>query len=150
MIEIFIDADACPVKEEAVRVAVRHGLPIHFVSNSWMRLPEGPGVARVVVSEGPDIADNWIAERVGKQSIVVTADIPLAARCVTAGAKVTGNNGKPFTQSNIGMVLATRNLMQDLREANVTQTYNAGFTRADRSQFLQTLEQLVQDVKRGL
>ncbi len=149
MIEIFVDADACPVKDEAVRVALRHGLTIHFVSNAFMRLPEASIVKRVVVPDGPDVADNWIAERVNRQSIVVTADIPLAARCVKAGARVTSNTGKPFTEANIGMVLATRNLMQGLREANVAQTYNAGFTKADRSQFLQTLERLIQDVKRG-
>jgi uncharacterized protein len=149
MIEIFVDADACPVKDEAVRVALRHGLVIHFVSNSWMRLPESPLVRRVVVPDGPDVADNWIAERVGRGCVVVTADIPLAARCIRVGARVTNNTGKPFTEANIGMVLATRNLMQGLREANVAQTYNAGFTKADRSQFLQTLEQMVQDVKRA-
>jgi uncharacterized protein len=149
MIEIFVDADACPVKDEAVRVALRHGLTIHFVSNAWMRLPEAPLVKRVVVAEGPDVADDWIAERAGKGAIVVTQDIPLAARCVKAGARVTSNAGKPFTEANIGMVLATRNLMQGLREANVAQTYNAGFTKADRSQFLQTLEQLVQEARRG-
>lgn len=148
MIEIFIDADACPVKDEAVRVAIRHGLVIHFVSNSWMRLPDGPLIKRVVVAEGPDKADDWIAERATRAAIVVTGDIPLAARCVKAGARVTSSNGKRFTDANIGMVLATRNLMQDLREANVTQTYNAGFTKADRSTFLQTLEQMVQEAKR--
>jgi uncharacterized protein len=148
MIEIFIDADACPVKDEAVRVAMRHGLVIHFVSNSWMRLADGPLIKRVVVPEGPDKADDWIAERATREAIVVTGDIPLAARCVKAGARVTSSTGKRFTDSNIGMVLATRNLMQDLREANVTQTYNAGFTKADRSNFLQTLEQMVQDAKR--
>jgi uncharacterized protein len=149
MIEIFIDADACPVKDEAVRVAQRHGLTIHFVSNSFMRLPESPLVKRVVVPDGPDVADDWIAERATKTSVVVTQDIPLAARCVKAGARVTSNTGKPFTEANIGMVLATRNLMQGLREANVAQTYNAGFSKADRSQFLQTLEQLIQEVKRA-
>jgi uncharacterized protein len=149
MIEIYVDADACPVKDEAVRVAMRHGLTIHFVSNSWMRLPEGPLIKRVVVADGPDVADDWIAERATRASIVVTADIPLAARCIKAGARVTSHTGKPFTDANIGMVLASRNLMQGLREANVAQTYNAGFAKADRSQFLQTLEQLVQDAKRG-
>jgi uncharacterized protein len=148
MIEIFIDADACPVKDEAVRVALRHGLVIYFVSNSWMRLAEGPLIRRVMVPEGPDKADDWIAERATREAIVVTGDVPLAARCVKAGARVTSSTGKRFTDANIGMVLATRNLMQDLREANVTQTYNAGFTKADRSNFLQTLEQMVQEAKR--
>ena len=104
---------------------------------------------RVVVAEGPDKADDWIAERARPGTIVVTADIPLAARCVKAGAQVTSSTGKPFTEANIGMTLATRNLMQDLREANVVQTYNAGFTKQDRSRFLQTLEQMVQTAKRA-
>ena len=132
-----------------MRVAVRHGLTIYFVSNSWMRLPEGPGVQRVLVAEGPDKADDWIAERAGPLAIVVTGDIPLAARCVKAGARVSASTGKRFSESNIGMALATRNLMQGLREANVTQTHNAAFSKADRSQFLQTLEQLVQEAKKG-
>ena len=93
---LYIDADACPVKEEAVRVAERHGLTIHFVSNSWMRLPEGPLIERVVVAEGPDAADDWIAGRAAKGDIVVTADIPLAARCLKAGARVIGLTGKPL------------------------------------------------------
>lgn len=149
MIEILVDADACPVKDEVVRVAMRHGLPVNFVSNQWMRLPEGPDVRRVVVPEGPDVADDWIAAHATPSSIVITADIPLAARAVKAGAKVTSPAGKPFTEANIGMTLATRNLMQDLREANVVNTYNAGFTKQDRSRFLQVLEQIVQDLKRG-
>jgi uncharacterized protein len=149
MIEIFVDADACPVKEEIARVALRHGLDVHYVSNQGMRLPTGPKVHRVIVPEGPDKADDWIAERSRAGAIVVTADIPLAARAVKAGARVTSHAGKPFTDANIGMTLATRNLMQDLREANVMQTYNAGFTKQDRSRCLQTLEQMVQELKRS-
>ena len=149
MIELFVDADACPVKDEIAKVAFRHGLDVHYVSNAFMRLPEGPKVHRVVVPDGPDKADDWIAERASPSSIVVTADVPLAARCVKAGAKVTAHTGKPFSEANIGMTLATRNLMQDLREANVMQTYNAGFTKQDRSRCLQTLEQMVQDLRRA-
>jgi uncharacterized protein len=149
MIEILVDADACPVKEEVARVAARHGLDVYFVSNQGMRLPLGPKVHRIIVPEGPDKADDWIAERAAPGQIVVTADIPLAARCVKAGAKVTSHMGKPFTDANIGMTLATRNLMADLREANVVQTHNAGFTKQDRSRCLMTLEQLVQDWKRA-
>ena len=115
---IYIDADACPVKDEAVRVAERHGLTIHFVSNAFMRLPEGPLIKRVVVSEGPDAADNWIAERAGKGDIVVTADIPLAARCLKAGARVIGNTGKPFTEAGIGMALALRDLSHGAAESS--------------------------------
>ncbi len=149
MIEILVDADACPVKDEVARVAERHGLDVHFVSNQGMRLPLGPKVHRVLVPDGPDKADDWIAERAKPGVIVVTADIPLAARSVKAGARVTSHAGKPFTDANIGMTLATRNLMQDLREANVVQTYNAGFTKQDRSRCLQTLEQIVQELKRA-
>lgn len=148
MIEILVDADACPVKDEIARVAVRHGLDVHYVSNQAMRLPVGARMHRVLVPDGPDKADDWIAARSRPGVIVVTADIPLAARAVKAGAKVTSHAGKPFTDANIGMTLATRNLMQDLREANVVQTYNSGFTRQDRSRCLQTLETIVQGLKR--
>jgi len=148
-IALYIDADACPVKDEAVRVAERHGLDIHFVSNAFMRLPEGPLINRVVVPEGPDAADDWIAERAGKGDIVVTADIPLAARCLKAGARVVGPTGKPFTETGIGMALAMRDLSRHLRETGESAGYNAGFTRQDRSRFLQALEDAVQAIKRG-
>lgn len=141
---LYIDADACPVKDEAVRVAERHGLTIHFVANSWMRLPEGPLIKRVVVAEGPDAADDWIAQRAGAGDIVVTADIPLAARCLKAGARVVGPTGKPFTDSSIGMALAMRDLGRHLRETCESKGYNAGFTRQDRARFLQALEEAVQ------
>jgi uncharacterized protein YaiI (UPF0178 family) len=149
-IQIYIDADACPVKDEAMKVADRHGLPIHFVSNSWMRLPESPLVNRVVVQEGPDAADDWIAERVGPGDIVVTQDIPLASRCLKAGAKAIGNTGKPFTDASIGIAMAMRELSQHLRETGESRGFNAAFTRQDRSRFLQALEQAVQDAKRAL
>jgi uncharacterized protein len=145
---IYVDADACPVKDEAVRVAERHGLPIHFVSNSFMRLPEGPLIHRVVVSEGPDAADDWIAERIGARDIAVTADIPLAARCLKKGAGVIGPTGKPFTEAGIGMALAMRDLSRHLRETGESKGYNASFTRQDRSRFLQALEEAVQAIKR--
>lgn len=145
---IYIDADACPVKDEAVRVAERHGLTIHFVSNSFMRLPEGPLIRRVVVAEGPDAADDWIATRIGADDIAVTADIPLAARCLKAGAQVIGPTGKPFTDAGIGMALAMRDLSRHLRETGESKGYNASFTKADRSQFLQALEQAVQTIRR--
>ena len=145
---LYVDADACPVKEEAVRVAERHQLPIHFVSNSWMRLPASPLVNRVVVPDGPDAADDWIATRIAKGDIAVTADIPLASRCLKAGARVVGPTGKPFTDANIGTALAMRELQQHLRETGESKGYNASFTRADRSRFLQALETAVQDIKR--
>ncbi len=137
---IYVDADACPVKDEAVRVAERHGLDIHFVSNAFMRLPEGPLIHRVVVAEGPDAADDWIAERIGASDIAVTADIPLAARCLKNGAQVIGPTGKPFTEAGIGMALAMRELSAHLRETGESKGYNAGFTRQDRSRFLEALE----------
>jgi hypothetical protein len=146
---LYIDADACPVKEEAVRVAERHGIAVRFVSNAWMRLPESPLVERVVVAEGPDAADDWIAERAGPGDIVVTADIPLAARCLKAGAAVIGPTGKPFREDNIGMALAMRDLSRHLRETGESKGYNAGFTRQDRSRFLQALEEAVQAIRRA-
>jgi len=146
---IYVDADACPVKEEALRVAERHGLTIHYVSNAWMRLPESPLVSRVVVSDGPDAADNWIAERIGKDDIAITADIPLAARSLKAGAQVIGPTGKPFTDASIGMALAMRDLSAHLRETGESKGYNASFTRQDRSRFLEALENAVQRLKRG-
>jgi uncharacterized protein len=146
---LYIDADACPVKEEAVRVAERHGFMIHFVSNSFMRLPVGPLINRVVVSDGPDAADDWIAERATKDDIVVTADIPLAARCLKAGARVIGPTGKPFNEAGIGMALAMRDLSRHLRETGESKGYNANFTRQDRSRFLQALEEAIQAIKRG-
>jgi uncharacterized protein YaiI (UPF0178 family) len=148
MTAIYIDADACPVKEEAVRVAERHGLAIHFVSNTFMRLPVSLQVSRVVVPEGPDAADDWIAERAGKGDIVVTQDIPLASRCLKAGARVVGNTGKPFTQAGIGMALAMRDLSRHLRETGESKGFNAGFTRQDRSRFLQALEEAAQATRR--
>ena len=145
---LYIDADACPVKDEAVRVAERHGLEIHFVSNAWMRLLEGPLIKRVVVTDGPDAADDWIAERIAKGDIAVTADIPLAARCLKAGARVISPTGRPFTEAGIGMALAVRDLSAHLRETGESKGYNASFTRKDRSQFLQVLEEAVQAAKR--
>lgn len=148
MSAIYIDADACPVKDEAVRVADRHGLAIHFVSNAYMRLPDGLDVHRVMVPEGPDAADDWIATRIGPDDVAVTADIPLASRCLKAGAQVIGPTGKPFTDAGIGMALAMRELSQHLRETGESKGFNAAFTRADRSRFLQALEHAVQTIKR--
>ncbi len=142
---IFVDADACPVKDEALRVAERHRLPIAYVANSWMRLPESDLVERVVVADGADAADNWIAERAAAGDIVITADIPLAARCLKRGAAVVSPLGKPFTEAGIGMALAMRDLSAHLRETGESKGYNAAFTRQDRSRFLQALEQAVQD-----
>lgn len=145
---IYVDADACPVKSEVVRVAERHGLTVHMVSNSWMRLADSPVVRRVVVAEGPDAADDWIAERAGAGDVVVTADIPLAARCLARRARVVGMTGKPFTEDAIGMALAMRDLMSHLRDTGEVRGTNAAFRPRDRSRFLQTLEELVQAARR--
>src|SRR5689334_2168795 len=112
-IEIYVDADACPVKAEIYRVAERHGLKVYVVSNSYIMVPRDPRVERVVVGDRFDAADDWIAERAGRGDIVVTSDVPLASRCVKAGAACIAPNGRQFTEASIGMALATRNLMQD-------------------------------------
>ncbi len=142
--EIYVDADACPVKSEILRVATRHGLTVHMVSNSWMRLEESPLIKRVIVGDGADAADDWIAEHATPSDIVVTADIPLAARALKAGAQCIGPTGKPFSDTNIGMALAMRDMQRHLRETGESRGYNAAFTPRDRSQFLQALENAVQ------
>ena len=147
--EIYVDADACPVKDEVVRVAERHGATVHFVSNAYMRLPEGPLIRRVIVPDGPDAADDWIATRITPADVAVTADIPLASRCLKAGARVVGPTGKPFTGAGIGMALAMRDLSRHLRETGESRGFNASFTRADRSRFLQALEHAMQAAKKG-
>lgn len=147
--EIYVDADACPVKAEVLRVAERHSATIHIVSNSWMRLPNSPLIQRVIVDEGPDAADDWIAEHIGDHDIVVTADIPLAARCLKAGAQALGPTGKSFTEDNIGMALAMRELMSDLRDTGDIRGSNPAFTKQDRSRFLQALEQVIQTIRRS-
>lgn len=143
MREIFVDADACPVKDEVLRVAARHGLTVHMVSNSWMRLPETPLIHRVVVAEGPDAADNWIAERIDAGDIAITADIPLASRCLKKGAQAIGSTGKPFTDDSIGTALAMRDLMAHLRDTGEITGGPPSFTKADRSRFLSALEDAV-------
>ncbi|HVT28029.1 MAG TPA: YaiI/YqxD family protein [Lacipirellulaceae bacterium] len=146
--QIYVDADACPVKAEVMRVAERHGLTVHMVSNSWMRLDASPLINRVVVNEGADAADDWIAERVGASDIAITADILLAARCLKAGAQCIGPNGKPFSDTNIGMALAMRDMQRHLRETGESRGFNPTFTPRDRSQFLQALEHAIQANKR--
>lgn len=140
---IYVDADACPVKGEIVRVAARHGLPVTYVANSYMSVPAQKGVRVQVVSGGFDAADDWIAEHAGPGDIVVTADIPLAARSLARGAAVVAPNGRPFTEDNIGDALATRALMEDVRAYGV-RTGPAPFDKKNRSRFLQVLEQAVQ------
>lgn len=142
MTALYIDADACPVKAEAEKVATRHGVKMYVVSNGGLRISQNPLVETVIVPDGPDVADMWIAERCGPGDVVVTGDIPLAAKCVEAGAQVLKHNGEALTQANIGNVLATRDLMADLRAADpFRQGGGKGFTKSDRSRFLNALEQ---------
>jgi uncharacterized protein len=149
-IRILVDADACPVKEEIYRVAERHGAHVSVVSNSPFRVPVGPWVERVVVSEGFDAADDWIAERAGPRSVVVTADILLADRCVKAGAVVLAPTGKPFTSASIGGAVATRAIMADLRAgADGLMGGPRPFAKADRSRFLQALDAALVRLGRG-
>ena len=136
------------MKEEAAKVAARHGLIVHYVSNSHMRLPFGDNVKRVVVAEGTDAADNWITEQTEAGDIVITADIPLASRAIKKGAKVISHAGKPFSEDSIGMALAMRDLMSHLRETGDMRGNNPVFTPSDRSQFLQGLENIIQALKR--
>jgi len=144
-----VDADACPVKAEVVKVAERHGLAVVFVANAWIAVPRAPRVRVQVVSGAFDAADDWIAGQVQRDDVVVTADIPLAARCVKSGARVLGPSGKPFTDDNIGNALATRELMADLR------AYGVGggpppFGPKDRSRFLEALERVLREAKQSI
>ena len=148
MTTLFIDADACPVKAEAEKVATRHRIAMKLVSNGGLRLSQNPLVETVIVSEGPDIADMWIADRAGPGDVVITGDIPLAAKCIEAGAAVLKHNGEALTAANIGNVLATRDLMTDLRAADpFRQGGGKGFTKADRSRFLDALERTLRTAK---
>jgi uncharacterized protein YaiI (UPF0178 family) len=145
---IYVDGDACPVKEEVLRVAGRHEIVTHLVSNRWLRGQDSPLINRIVVGDGFDAADNWIAEHAARNDIVVTADIQLADRCIKAGADVIGPNGKPFTEANIGMALAMRELNAQLRDLGEIRGMNAAFSKQDRSNFLQGLERLIQEIRR--
>jgi uncharacterized protein len=148
-IAIYVDADACPVKAEVYRVAERHRLKVYVVANSFIAVPREPFIERVVVGGGFDAADDWIAERVSRGDIVVTADVPLASRCVKAGADAIAPNGRAFTEASVGMALATRNLMQDLREAGAVTGGPKPFSARDRSAFLSALDLAVVRLKRA-
>ncbi|WLR94401.1 YaiI/YqxD family protein [Shinella zoogloeoides] len=139
---IFVDADACPVKPEILKVAERHGLPVTFVANSGLRPSRDPMIRNVIVSGAFDAADNWIVENVKEGDIVITADVPLAGRTVAKGAHVTGPTGRLFDQTNIGMASAMRDLGAHLRETGESKGYNAAFSPRDRSAFLETLDRL--------
>ncbi|MFG1480294.1 YaiI/YqxD family protein [Xanthobacter sp. V4C-4] len=148
-IALYLDADACPVKEEAYKVALRHALQTHVVANMPLAVPSHPLIHRVVVPAGPDAADDFIAARVTRGDVVVTADVPLAARCVKAGADVIAPSGKPFTPDSIGMALATRNLMDDLRSAGAVTGGPRPFSARDRSAFLSALDLAIVRLKRA-
>ncbi|HEX4293608.1 MAG TPA: YaiI/YqxD family protein [Rhizomicrobium sp.] len=148
MLEIYIDADACPVKAEVEKVAGRHGLHVHIVSNGGIRPRPNPLIRSVIVGDGADAADDWIADHIGVGDIAITADILLAARCLARGARVLKPNGEPFTQDNIGMAIGMREFQRHLREASGAPTYNAGFTPKDRSRFLNALENDIQASRR--
>lgn len=149
MSAIYIDADACPVRAEAERVATRHRLTMYVVSNGGLRPSPNPLVETVIVDAGADEADKWIADRCGPGDVVVTGDIPLAARCIDTGARVLRHSGDAFTRANIGQQLAMRDLMADIRAANPLAQGGGGkaFTKADRSRFLNALEREIRAVK---
>ncbi len=148
MVDIYIDADACPVKDETIRVAARHGLKTYLVSDGGIRPSQNPLVQLVVVSQGADAADDWIADHIQKADICITNDIPLAARCLDRGALAIKPNGEPFTENSIGMALANRELMQSLRERGEITGGPKPFSKSDRSEFLNRLETTVQAAKR--
>jgi uncharacterized protein YaiI (UPF0178 family) len=147
--QIYVDADACPVKEEVLRVADRHGVKVTMVANFGLRPSRDPMVAHVMVPQGADAADDWIVEHAGAGDIVVTSDIPLTGRALERGAVVLGPTGRSFTRESIGMALAMRELNQHLRETGESRGINASFTTRDRSAFLQALDEAVVRAKRG-
>ena len=147
-IHILVDADACPVKDEIYKVAWRHEAPVTLVSNAAFRIPDHPLITRVIVSDGFDAADDWIAERAAPGTIVITADILLADRCLKAGAVVLSSTGKPFTSSSIGGAIATRAIMADLRAGGEQLGGPAPFSKTDRSRFLQVLDTALVQAKR--
>jgi uncharacterized protein YaiI (UPF0178 family) len=146
---IYIDADACPVKDEIYRVAARHQVPVTVVAVGFIRVPPDPLIERVAAGTGMDAADNWIAERAAAGDIVITADIPLASRCVKTGAEAIAPNGRPFTEQSIGMTLAVRNLMHDLRSAGEATRGPPPFSARDRSAFLSALDEAIRRGQRA-
>ena len=148
-ISLYIDADACPVKAEIYRVAERYGLKVYVVSNSYINVPRDPRIERVVVSDSFDAADDWIAERVGSEDIVITSDIPLADRSLKKGAAAIGSTGVAFTTSSIGMAMASRELMSNLRAMGETTGGPKPMSQRDRSRFLSTLDETIQKLRRA-
>ena len=147
-IAIYIDADACPVKDEIYKVAGRYGLKTHVVSNAFMMIPRSPMIERVIVDAGPDVADDWIAEHVQPGDVTITNDIPLAERVVKAGGNALAPNGKPFTENSIGAAIAQRSLMEQLRSTGEILGGPKPFDRNDRSRFLQALDEIIQKERR--
>ena len=148
MLHIFIDADACPVKDEVYRVAGRYDLDVTLVTNSWMRVPDKEWIRLEVVGGGFDEADDWIVEHVEPLDIVITADTPLASRYLKEGARVIGSTGKPFTDDNIGQIVATRDLLADLRGAGEISGGPPPMQKSDRSRFLQQFDEMIQAIRR--
>ena len=148
MTRILIDADACPVKDETYRVAKRYNLNVILISNMWMRVPTEPWLEQIVVNDHPDAADDWIAEQATEQDIVVTADIPLAGRCLEKNAHVISPRGRYYTKNDIGEALSNRNLHEQLRDMGIMTGGPKPFSKQDRSHFLQRLDQLIQNMQR--
>jgi uncharacterized protein len=149
VLEIYVDADGCPVKDEVYRVAARYGLRAWVVANGWLRVPDSPLISRVTVSEGLDRVDDWIALRIGPGDIAITADVPLADRCVKRGALVIAPNGRRLDEASIGLALATRNLMTGLREAGEIRGGGRPFGRQDRARFLNALDAAIAAIRRS-
>lgn len=148
MLEIFVDGDACPVKDEVARVAARHNLQVHIVSNGGLRPSRNPRFRHVIVAEGADAADDWIAAQIASNDIAITSDLPLAARCLAKGAIVLHPKGEIISQDRIGMALAMRDLSRHLREVTGRETHHAEFAKKDRSRFLDALENTIQKLRR--
>jgi uncharacterized protein YaiI (UPF0178 family) len=148
LLHIYVDADACPVKQEVYRVARRYQLNVTLVANAWMRTPDDPGIRLEVVEDSFDAADDWIVARVEAGDIVITADIPLASRCMEKDARAIGSTGRPFTEDNIGEAVATRDLLAVLRGGGEITGGPAPMTKRDRSRFLQTLDEVIQSLRR--
>jgi uncharacterized protein YaiI (UPF0178 family) len=148
LLHIYVDADACPVKQEVYRVARRYQLDVTLVANAWMRTPDDPGIKLEVVEDSFDAADDWIVDQVEADDIVITADIPLASRCMEKGARALGSTGRPFTEDNIGEAVATRDLLAVLRGGGEITGGPPPMTQRDRSRFLQTLDEAIQSIRR--
>jgi uncharacterized protein YaiI (UPF0178 family) len=148
LLDIYVDADACPVKDEVYRVARRHNLQVILVANSWMRTPHEEWLTLVVVKKQFDQADDWIVERIGKDDIVITADIPLASRCLKKDARAIGPTGREYTEETIGEALATRDLLAELRDLGEVTGGPAPFGKRDRSRFLHQLDETIRSVQR--